>query len=333
MKIGCFLEGSCQTVDTYTTKDAELLPCTITEQTPTVIWAEIVVGDSITVLTYQSGNPPLISISTEEKYNNFNYTLEPTSFNLVILNVEDEDGGVYGCSPFGSNPTTYDVTVEVLAKPTVRYESQDVDVLDVIVGSSYDLTCAATGARSLSDLSLVWDPSLVKKTPIIITPNGDYTDYSITSTYTAVRGDSSITCQLTGYVMQGEINDQRMELISHTMNLNVRYAPVCTMTIQEGEDCRVVTLTCECHAVPEVITQYSFFVGSNTIHVGTSNTFTVSGVYGTSSSFSCSAANAIGMVTSQMGKLIIATQFMTELHLEKGNSLGSERTKVISHCM
>ncbi|PIK53054.1 hypothetical protein BSL78_10068 [Apostichopus japonicus] len=223
MKISCyFLEVSCQTVNTYTTKDVESLPCTITGQTLTVIWADTAVENQIAVLTYQKGNPPVINISTEAKYTNFNYALTPTSFNLVIENVEDGDGGVYNCAAFGLTPVEFDVTVEVLVKPTVQYESQDVVELDVIVGTQYNLTCSATRARSVSDLSLMWDPSLVETTPLVITSNDDYKHYSITSTYTAVRGVSSITCQLTGYVMQDEINNQRMDKISHTVILNVQ---------------------------------------------------------------------------------------------------------------
>ncbi|PIK62501.1 hypothetical protein BSL78_00598 [Apostichopus japonicus] len=182
------------------------------------------------------GSPPVITKSTEDKYKNFKHDLTPTSFDLVIEDVEDGDGGVYSCAVFGNPPVEFDVTVEVLAKPTVQYESQDVVELDVIVGTQYNLTCSATRARSVSDLSLMWDPSLVEPTPLSSTPNGDYMDYSITSTYTAVKGDSSITCQLTGYVMQDEINDQRMDNISHTVNLNVqliafRYSTVMTPTV------------------------------------------------------------------------------------------------------
>ncbi|PIK46700.1 putative tyrosine-protein kinase [Apostichopus japonicus] len=140
----------------------------------------------------------------------------------------------------------------------------------------------------------MWDPSLLVKVPLVITPNGDYKDYRITSTYTAVKGDSSITCQLTGYVMQDEINEQRMEHISHTVNLTVQYVPVCNMTIQEGEDCREVILTCECEAVPAYITQYSFFNESSVINNGTSDTLILSVAFGTSTGFSCSATNDIG---------------------------------------
>ncbi|XP_071843055.1 uncharacterized protein [Apostichopus japonicus] len=292
---GCFFEVSCQNVYTYTTKVNQSLPCIITEQTTSGTWTEVVVGNPpIRVLTYQRGSSPPVTKSTVEKYENFDDTLEPTFFNLDILNVEEEDGGLYTCAPIDGGGASYDVIVEVLAKPTIQYESQDVDVLNVIVGTSYDLTCSAAGARSNSDLSLMWEPLLVEKTPLVITPNGNYTDYNITSTYTAVRGDSTITCQLTGYVMQVEINDQRMEHISHTVNLNVQYAPMCTLDIQKGEDCTEVTLTCECEAVPAAITQYSFFNGSSNINNGTSKTFTESVAYGTSTGFSCSATNDIG---------------------------------------
>lgn len=64
------------------------------------------------MLTYQVGNPPVISISAEEKYRNFNYALTPTSFNLVIEKVENEDGGVYTCTAFGANPVEFEVSVE-----------------------------------------------------------------------------------------------------------------------------------------------------------------------------------------------------------------------------
>ncbi|PIK35172.1 hypothetical protein BSL78_28003, partial [Apostichopus japonicus] len=270
------MSASCQTVVTYSSKSSEELLCPITEQTLTATWADETSMN--TLFTYVRGQPDIEIVAPGSKHINFMPNVSATSFSLIIQDVQAEDGGVYVCITAGGGTirNEHTVFVEVLAKPTVQYESQVVDVLDVIVGTlydltcsaagarnkfssfkkwlkissyvklvkclliqqsrkdhkivddldvivgtSYDLTCSATGARSVSDLSLVWDPSLEENTPNI-TSNGDLKDYSITSTYTAVRGVSSITCQLTGYVMQDEINDLRMENISHTVNLNVR---------------------------------------------------------------------------------------------------------------
>lgn len=113
---GCFFEVSCQNVYTYTTKVNQSLPCKITEQTTSGTWTEVVVGNPpIRVLTYQRGSSPPVTKSTVEKYENFDDTLEPTFFNLDILNVEEEDGGLYTCAPIDGGGASYDVMVEGMA--------------------------------------------------------------------------------------------------------------------------------------------------------------------------------------------------------------------------
>ncbi|XP_071842967.1 uncharacterized protein [Apostichopus japonicus] len=214
--------ASCQAVVTYSSKSSEELLCPLTDQTFTASWTDETAGDILS--TYQREKPDIDIVPSGSKHINFMYNVSASSFSIFIRDVEAEDGGEYVCITVGGggSRTEHTVVVEVLAKPTVMNGSQDVDALDVIVGTSYDLTCSATGARSVNNLSLMWDPLLVEKTPLSVTTNGDYKNYSITSTYTAVRDISSVTCQLTGYVMQDEIDDQRMEIISHTVNLNVR---------------------------------------------------------------------------------------------------------------
>ena len=90
--------------------------------------------------------------------------------------------------------------------------------LDVTVGRSYELTYLATRTRSENALLLTWEPFIDASPNTVIAPNGEFVDYSLTSTYVAKQGDSIITCMITGYVTQADINEQ---LLTDTMELNV----------------------------------------------------------------------------------------------------------------
>ena len=71
-------------------------------------------------------------------------------------------------------------------------------------------------------------------------------------------------------------------------------APICTL-VQENtnNDCRDITLTCNCTAAPPEITEYIFFNNSNLLETTNLNIVDVIAGFGTESVFSCTATNEV----------------------------------------
>lgn len=156
--------SSAQTVRdivTYTTKPVEEFGCHFNTSVA-VQWIENQDGGGTIVLfTYVSATGKANKEATDEKYNNFDYLIdqESNSFNLLISNVDKDDGGRYLCNPISEPTVTFDVNVEVIpASISINCTASNTctSFAEREVAAQIVCVCMATGLSS-EMLKIKWE--------------------------------------------------------------------------------------------------------------------------------------------------------------------------------
>lgn len=68
--------------------------------------------DIVSLFSYVVSTGEVYKETNDPKYDNFIYRADGTNFDLIILNVDTNDGGVYQCFRMPGNPLEYRLTVE-----------------------------------------------------------------------------------------------------------------------------------------------------------------------------------------------------------------------------
>ncbi|KAJ8034711.1 hypothetical protein HOLleu_21668 [Holothuria leucospilota] len=251
--------SSAQTVRdvvTYTTKPVEEFRCHFNTSVA-VQWTENQDGGGTIVLfTYVSATGKANKEATDEKYNNFDYLIdqESNSFNLLISNVDKDDGGRYLCNPISEPTVTFDVNVEVIpASISINCTASNTctSFAEREVAAQIVCVCMATGISS-EMLKIKWEgvdaPTTNNSSSVT-----DLTSGTISSetTLPAQHATSSISCLLTGY--KSQIPEG---LISYTYRFS---PPVCNLVHECPSDSTSAVLTCNCSDGSPKISAYSFY--------------------------------------------------------------------------
>ncbi|KAJ8019086.1 hypothetical protein HOLleu_42549 [Holothuria leucospilota] len=258
-----FLEYSLvqavENVVTYTAKSREVLECSFT--TSVVQWNELRDdGSAIALFSYDVSNAQAINLTSDRKYDNFDYSVEETNgfngFNLVITNIDKHDGGRYQCSPFSATPQIFSVTVEVLP----HFISINCTELNVCTSSAERETaaqiacvCMATGLNSKT-LELEWEAIGVlttSNTTRVMDPTSGTVSIRSETTLLPPNETSSVSCSLTGY--ESQIPER---LRSYTYSFS---PPVCNLVHDCTSDGMDAVLTCNCSDGSPKISAYSFY--------------------------------------------------------------------------
>lgn len=288
-----FKGSSAQTprdVVTYTTKSVETLECSFTSTI--VLWTEQQDdGNIVNLFSYDVTGGLAQKQTNDSKYDNFDYSIEGTNgFNLVISNVDKDDGGRYRCNPITPRVVTFDVTVEVLPE-SLSIHCTEINACMPSAEKKADpkinCVCTATGLSS-SVLEIEWEgveTFTASPTSIMNSTSGSF---SIKSNITLPppNGTASVSCSLSRY--RSEI-PKSLRRYTYTF-----LPPVCNLMHGCSSDGTSASLICSCSKGSPKVNAFSFY-DSQKSPIGTqrSNSKSVQVETNKIEMFYCSGCNGV----------------------------------------